>query len=93
MRAPTQIQGHWFTMAARLCVSRGVVFTAQGISVQHLDRLLGGELLAVARAILTHLGLLADASWARGRDPTLVYDDLESPWEGPADCAERAGGG
>ena len=112
----------------RVCVSpKGVVLTAQGISVQHLDRLLGGELLAatprlpwsqllrrtygfdvlrcgcggrlrlvtaitdkaVARAILTHLGLPADARWARGRDPTLVYDDLESPWDGPAD---RAGG-
>ena len=48
---------------------------------------------AVARAILTHLGLPADASWARGRNPTLVYDDLESPWDGPADCGERADGG
>ncbi len=110
-----------------LRLAQGVVLTAQGISVQHLDRLLGGELLAatprlpwsqllrrtygfdvlrcgcggrlrlvtaitdkaVARAILTHLGLPADARWARGRDPTLVYDDLESPWDGPAD---RAGG-
>ncbi len=44
---------------------------------------------AVARAILTHLGLPADASCARSRDPTLVSDDLDGPWDGPADCAER----
>ena len=29
-----------------LRLAQGVVLTAQGISVQHLDRLLGGELLA-----------------------------------------------
>jgi hypothetical protein len=100
-----------------LRLAQGVVLTAQGISVQHLERLLGGELLAatprlpwsqllrrtygfdvhrcgcggrlrlvtaitdkaVARAILTHLGLPVDARWSRGRDPALVYDDLESP--------------
>ncbi len=50
-------------------------------------------MLRRTRAILTRLGLPADASWARGRDPILVYDDLESPWDGPAGCAERAGGG
>jgi len=109
-----------------LRLADGVVLTPQGISIKHLDRLLGGELLAVAprlpwaqllrrthrfdvlrcdacggrlrlltaitdrtvaHAILTHLGLPTDVPSARGRDPTLEHDDLESPWDASDDRA------
>jgi hypothetical protein len=36
--------------------------------------------MMLVSAILTHLGLPADVPRARGRDPTIVLDELRGAW-------------